>query len=185
MVVSRCCKKGLEQVFDYYTCDKCGRACDTAILYLHSEKKDFFMMTNEMLSKLRKSLIEHENFRNFPYIDTVGKITIGIGYNLTDRGLDDEWINTQYVKDVDYFYKQLYDNFPWFMQLNEDRQIVLVDMCFMGWKKFLGFGKLIQALDKSDYQKAAYEMLDSEWASQVKGRATKLAQGMLTGIYNV
>jgi hypothetical protein len=39
--------------------------------------------------------VQHEEFRNFPYIDSVGKITIGIGFNLSDRGIDDEWINKQ------------------------------------------------------------------------------------------
>lgn len=143
-------------------------------------------MTPEMMTKLRRSLIVHEDYKKFPYFDTATppKITIGIGYNLTDRGIDDEWINQQYQKDVDFFYSQLL-TFPWFNQLNPDRQIVLIDMCFMGWKKFLEFEKLIEALSKFDYQKATYEMLNSEWAKQVKTRAVNLAQGMLTGIYDI
>src|SRR2546427_7676812 len=35
------------------------------------------------------------SYEKFPYVDTVGKVTIGIGYNLTDRGMPDEWINTR------------------------------------------------------------------------------------------
>jgi len=36
-----------------------------------------------------------------------------------------------------------------------------------------------------DYKRAAFEMLNSKWAEQVKGRAVDLAQGMLTGTYNI
>lgn len=142
------------------------------------------MMSVEGMAKLRRSLIEHEELRHFPYVDTVGKVTIGIGYNLTDRGLPDDWINKQYLEDVVYFYDQLVQ-FPWFTTLNEDRQIVLVDMCFMGWKRFLEFKEMIAALEKSDFKQAAFEMLQSKWAEEVKNRAAQLAQGMLTGIYNI
>src|SRR5215208_2747785 len=140
-------------------------------------------MTPDMLIKLRKSLVEHEGYRKFPYVDTVGKITIGIGYNLTDRGIDDEWINNRYQCDVNYFCNKL-SGFEWFKELNPDRQIILIDMCFMGWQKFLEFEKLINALYEHDYKQAAFEMLNSEWAQQVNSRAASLAQGMLTGVYN-
>lgn len=142
-------------------------------------------MTPEMFAKLKKSLINHEGFKRFPYTDTTGNITIGIGYNVTTRGLDDDWINAQYEKDVNYFYTNLNNDFPWFERLNEDRQIVLIDMCFMGYKKFKSFQKLIAALSRDDYKQAALEMLDSNWATQVKNRATTLAHGMLTGVYKI
>jgi lysozyme len=143
------------------------------------------MMTPEMAAKLRRSLILHEKLKHFPYTDTVGKITIGIGYNLSDRGIDDEWINKQYNADVSYFYNQLYNDFPWFKDLNMDRQIVLVDMSFMGYKHFLSFQKMLAALAKGDYKDAAMNMLDSKWAQQVKSRATQLASAMLTGVYDI
>lgn len=147
--------------------------------------KGTVMMTPDMMAKVRKSLVLHEGYKKFPYFDTAvpPKITIGIGYNLTDRGLDDGWINNQFNADVSYFYNQLC-TFPWYQKLNVDRQIVLIDMCFMGWKRFLGFHELIAALEMGDYKKAAFEMLNSEWAHEVKTRAATLAQGMLTGVYN-
>ncbi len=142
------------------------------------------MMTPDILAKLKRSLVEHEGHANFPYTDSLGKITIGIGYNLSDRGLPDEWVNLQYSQDVLYFYNQL-DGFPWFKELNSDRQIILIDMAFMGWKKFLGFRRMIAALEAHDYNDAANEMLDSKWADQVKSRAIQLAEGMADGVYNV
>ena len=72
------------------------------------------MMTPEMISKLRVSLVLHEGYRKYPYIDSVGKVTVGIGYNITDRGMDDGWINDKYNKDVDYYYSN-YLNFHGFV----------------------------------------------------------------------
>lgn len=142
-------------------------------------------MNLDMQGKLRRSLVKHEKLMRFPYVDTVGKITIGIGYNLSDRGISDEWINTQFQMDVEYFYSQLRHDFKWFDSLNSDRQIILVDMCFMGYKKFLQFDKMLAALSQGNYELAAEEMLNSEWAQQVKGRAIDLSNGMRTGIYYV
>jgi lysozyme len=141
-------------------------------------------MTPEMIQKLRRSIVQHEQYRVYPYVDTVGKITIGLGYNLSDRGIDDEWINTQYQKDINFFYNQL-SKFDWYQQLIPDRQIILIDMAFMGWKKFITFNKMIKAIEQGDYKQAAFEMLNSKWAEQVKNRATVLAHGMLTGVYEI
>lgn len=143
------------------------------------------MMTTENLGKLKRSLVKHEGCEKFPYQDTVGKITIGIGYNLSDRGLPDEWINKQYEEDVSFFYQQLSANFPWFNQLNNDRQVVLIDMAFMGLKRFCGFKKMLDALQDHDYDQAADEMLASRWAEQAKGRAIELSNAMRTGAYTV
>ena len=141
-------------------------------------------MTLEMQAKLKRSLILHEGLERLPYIDTVGKITIGIGYNLTDRGLSDDWINQQFSDDVDYFYNKLIA-FPWFKHLTQDRQIALIDMAFMGWKKFLTFNKMIKALQQGDYETAAFEMLNSKWAQQVGDRAKTLANVINDGVYHV
>ncbi len=142
------------------------------------------MMTSDSMSKLRRSLVLHEGYTNHVYVDTEGKLTVGIGYNLSDRGLDDDWINTQYLSDVTYFHSQL-STFSWFNLLCEDRKIVLIDMCFMGYKKFLQFHEMIGALSTGHYDAAAEAMLNSEWAIQVKKRATDLALAMRTGVYNV
>ncbi len=141
-------------------------------------------MNQDMIQKIRRSVVKHEEYCNFPYVDPVGKVTIGIGYNLTDRGIDDTWINNQYQNDVRFFFARL-STFDWFKDLNTDRQVVLVDMCFMGWQRFLEFKNLIHALSVHDYKQASLEMLNSEWAQQVKSRAANLAQGMLTGEYNI
>lgn len=141
---------------------------------------------NTVDEKLMRSLISHEGKRNKPYVDTEGKITIGIGYNLTDRGLPDEWIFAQVNEDIrvimNYFYQ-----LDWFTHLNNDRQVVILDMAYnIGIPKFMQFVKMIDYLNKGDYVNAALEMINSNWAKEVGDtRSSQLFKGMKTGIYDI
>jgi GH24 family phage-related lysozyme (muramidase) len=87
-------------------------------------------------------------------------------------------------EDTEFFYKNLCE-FPWFHLLSEDRQIVLIDMAFMGWLRFLEFKSMICALERRDYDQAAHEMLNSTWAMEGKKRAAQLSEGMRSGIYDI
>lgn len=138
-------------------------------------------MTEDMRNKLKSLIVDAEECRHFPYVDTMGNITIGIGYNLSARGLPESWINNQYDEDVRYFYNQLDNDYKWFNDLAIARQCVLIDMCFMGYKKFQKFVHMLDALAKQDYKLAAFEMMNSEWAFDVKSRADRDAKIMLTG----
>ena len=64
--------------------------------------------------KLKTSITLHEKRTNYPYLDTAipPRITIGIGYNLSDRGIDDDWIDQKYNEDVNFFYKEI-NQFSW------------------------------------------------------------------------
>ena len=48
----------------------------------------------------------------------------------------------------------------------------------LGETRLRGFRKMWAALEEGNYATAAAEMLDSKWATQVKGRARDLAQLM-------
>lgn len=138
-------------------------------------------MDQAFKARLKQLITSHEGRSNYPYTDSVGKLTIGIGYNLTDRGLPDTWINDQFDQDVCYFHDQLTHDFVWYSDLCDERKMVLIDMCFMGYKTFRTFHKMLFALELSDYEKAASEILKSEWAHQVNGRAVENALIMRTG----
>lgn len=139
-------------------------------------------MTPESRQKLKQLLVIHESYRQFPYSDTTDRLTIGIGRNLTDRGISIP--ESYYLMDEDINYFQirldLYLNF--FKDLDENRQIALIDMCFnLGVQGFLNFKNMILALEAKDYERAAQEMLNSKWAEQVGERAIKLADIVKTG----
>ena len=132
-------------------------------------------MTPDMKAKLRHLLIVHEGYRQTLYHDSMGIATIGIGRNLETRGVLPTEIDMMCDNDMQYFYNQLSDKFPWFIKLNDARQIALIDMCFIGLKKFCTFIKMIDCLAKDDYDNAAIELLDSNYAKQVGKRAIDLA----------
>jgi lysozyme len=46
------------------------------------------------------------------------------------------------------------------------------------------FKNMWSAIHRKDYERASVEMLDSKWAEQVKGRATRLSDIMRTGELN-
>lgn len=134
-----------------------------------------------MTDALLKQLKLHEGRKRFPYEDTVGKITIGVGRNLTDRGLSDDEIDYLLNNDVDECVADL-ATFPWFATLDSIRQRVMVDMRFnLGPSRFRGFRRMLTAIAEKDYAKAAHSMQNSLWARQVKTRAVRLVQMMRSG----
>lgn len=139
-------------------------------------------MPMDMKVKLKTQLIKHEKCENFPYTDTKGKITIGIGRNLTDRGVSNECIDGWFDEDANGTYKQLSQKYPWFSELSINRQIALIDMCWFGIKKFEEFKKTIAALAVHNYPVAAHEIINSEYRHQVGQRAFDIAHTILTDI---
>ncbi len=138
----------------------------------------------DTLYKLKSQLTLSESYEEFPYVDTVGKISIGIGHNLTDRGLSKQVIDQIYEEDVKVAIEDLdkiFSDFDW-RSLSENRQLVLLDMSFnMGYDRFSRFFQTIEYIRKELFQEAAVQMLRSKWAKQVKGRAKKLARMMEQG----
>jgi lysozyme len=128
-----------------------------------------------------KMLIKHEGFRLYPYVDTVGKVTIGIGRNLTDMGISEEEAYYFLWNDLNQAEREISNNLGHvFYTLPKAKQGVLINMCFnLGIKRFMGFKKMIAALKEKDYKKAAEEMIDSKWATQVGNRAIELRDIMI------
>lgn len=139
-------------------------------------------MSPEGKQKLKTLLVNHESYRQFAYTDISGHITVGIGRNLSDRGISTTEAFYLLDDDILYFTSKLNHFLPCFTNLSEPRQIALVDMCFnVGVQGLLNFTKMISALERGDYDNAANEMLDSKWSEQVGERATCLANIIRTG----
>lgn len=130
---------------------------------------------------IEKQLEKHEGLRLKPYKDCVGKLTIGIGRNLDDKGITKEEARYLLKNDIEQVRKKLM-LYAWFRKLNGVRQKVLEDMSFnLGFHGLMNFKKTIKAIKCGNYSKAADEMLDSKWAGQVGQRARRLAKMMRTG----
>lgn len=135
-------------------------------------------------SELAEQLARHEGVRYKPYRDTVGKLTIGIGRNLEDKGLSEDEVLKMLDNDIAYFYNQLDKKLTWFKSLDDVRQNVLVNMAFnLGVAGLLTFKKTLKLIERSDYDSAGSEMLCSVWAYQVGQRAIELSEQMSTGEY--
>jgi lysozyme len=128
-------------------------------------------------------LIElHEGRRAKPYQDTVGKWTVGVGRNLTDKGLSDSEIDYLLMNDIRECTDDL-KTFLWWDDLDEVRRNVLIDMRFnLGPSRFRQFKATLAAVAMGDYVTASDQMRKSKWYRQVKGRGERLARMMATGV---
>lgn len=139
-------------------------------------------MTSADRAQLVADLERDEGVRAFPYTDTVGKLTIGVGRNLTDRGLTADEIRYLLQNDIAIAIDDLNRGIPWWERLDGVRRQVLVNMCFnLGWPRLHGFVRTLAAIRRGDYVAAAQGMRESLWAQQVGARAERLAQMMETG----
>jgi lysozyme len=69
---------------------------------------------------------------------------------------------------------------PWWRNLDDNRQRVMANMCFnLGHPRLSNFKKFIGAMQISDWETAAVEMMDSKWAGQVGNRAVRLRDRVL------
>lgn len=131
--------------------------------------------------KLKAELSLDEGRKNRIYTDTVGKVSGGIGRNLTDKGFRDNEIDLMYQNDVAETEAWLDRNLPWWRQLDAVRQRVVMNMAFNMQGKLLTFVNTLAAMKRGDYAAAADGMLASKWAGQVGARATRLASMMRSG----
>jgi len=127
------------------------------------------------------SIKKHEGLRLKPYMDAVGKITIGYGRNLDDNGITKDEAEDMLRHDIRQAEVSA-GQFTWYRKLNRSRKDVIVEMIFnMGLPRVLTFKKMIQALRGDDFSEASLQMLDSKWATQVGIRAETLALKMENG----
>jgi lysozyme len=133
-------------------------------------------------AELRDQLMRHEGRNLKPYADTVGKLTIGYGRNLTDVGISEAEAQLLLDHDIETAESELGSVFPWTTALDPIRLRVLIDMAFnMGIAGLRTFKRFLAAVETGDYQTAAADMLESRWARQVGKRAQTLAWMMRDG----
>lgn len=137
------------------------------------------LTTSDLAKKL---LIMHEDMRKYPYSDTTGNLTIGVGRNLTTKGISAKEMDFMLENDISDVVNELKDKLPCYNSLNSVRQAVLIDMGFnLGVAGLLGFSKTIDAISKGNFISASTLMLDSVWARQVGYRAAQLSKMLATG----
>ncbi len=134
------------------------------------------MLTDELIEEIK----QEEGFKPRVYLDTRGKQTIGYGTLIEDGiseaeaelllrhrlGLMAEEIERSSVDGV-------------YANLRPGAQRAVLNMAYnMGVPSLLGFRKMWAALAEGDYEGAAAEALDSDYARELPARAGRVA-GMM------
>ena len=132
------------------------------------------------VEKLKDQLILHEGLELKSYQCSAGYLTIGVGRNVEELGITEDEARYLLDNDILRVTKELDNAMPWWRDLSEVRQRVVVDMVFnLGLSRFLNFKNAINAMQEEDWDEAAAQMLDSRWADQVGQRAHRLAEAMI------
>jgi lysozyme len=134
------------------------------------------------MENLKDQLIRHEGLRLTVYDCPAGYKTIGVGRNLEGKGITEEEAMYLLDNDIKDFQESLSRELPWFDSLDECRKNILTNMAFnLGVSGLLKFKNTLTAIENSNWEEAASQMLDSRWAEQVGGRATELSELMKSG----
>lgn len=144
-----------------------------------------------MITDIIEQLKRDEGFRPTPYLDSVGKKTIGYGHNLIARPLPGveggitvargELILLDDVADIE---STLARAIPWLTSLDDARQGVLLNMSFnIGVHGVQGFHNMLAYTQSKQFSVAADQMIASKWYTQVGARAERLVKQMRTGLW--
>lgn len=126
-------------------------------------------------------IIRHEGVRLKPYLDTVGKTTIGVGRNLSDVGVSEAEAMLLLEHDLDAVIADM-ATFAWFPLLDPVRQRAVVNVRFnVGPSGFRGFARFIHAMAIAGFVDAARELRNSKAATQAPMRYKELAAMIETG----
>ena len=142
------------------------------------------------VTTLMKELMLDEGYKQEIYADPLGHLTFGVGHLVTKNDeehgkeagtpVTKERIEECLQQDIKIVFNELDLNEPWWRSLDSNRQRVVANMCFnLGYPRLKKFKKFIYAMQISQWEKAAEEMMDSKWATQVGERAVRLKDRVL------
>jgi len=141
------------------------------------------------IEQLRKELELDEGCKHETYMCTQNKVTGGIGHMITEWDdekyaevgveISDEQVKAWFDKDIETVLSDcelLYDDFD---HLPEDAQLIIANMMFnLGYPRLKKFVGMKAGVDARDWNKAADEMIDSNYYKQLPNRAGRLVKRM-------
>lgn len=137
-------------------------------------------------------LTRDEGVRRKPYNDSTGKevilpsgkVTIGVGRNLTDNGLSPDEIRYLFHNDFLTHLEIAERFFPDFSRYSTNRQLAILNLTFnLGEVRFAGFTETIAAIRAQDWQLAGRCLENSHWFFQVKDRAVRVITMLVEDCY--
>jgi lysozyme len=156
------------------------------------------MLSNE---EIIQRLVFHEGCKLMPYRCSRGYLTIGVGRNLETNPLtkEEKKVCGDYMhgitknaafyllrNDINRVVEECAKAFPFWANLDNERQYALLDMVFQlgvyGVKKFK---KMLAAMGVGDFKEAAEQCLDSRYAQQTPNRAKRIAKTIECGRFEI
>jgi len=147
------------------------------------------MLPPNLMSQIKEDLVRHEGYVTEIYLCSENYPTFGIGHMVTPDDMEytwpvgtpvtDERILQVFHDDCNDAYTDACALFLNFDSLPENAQRVLVNMAFnLGRSRLGNFKNMIIAVNEGNFDKAADEMVDSRWYSQVGRRSKELVEIM-------
>jgi len=134
------------------------------------------------IQRLRKQLISHEGIEYKLYKCTSDKWTIGVGKNLSDRGISHATAMQMLDEDIDICINELQQTVSYWNDLPSRVKEALINLCFnMGIKRLMAFKKMFGFLREGNWLSASVELLDSRYADQVGLRSQEVANMIKEG----
>lgn len=147
------------------------------------------------ITNLEDQLRRDEADRQFAYDDANGKplvrgsqllanLTIGVGRNLSAKGLSDKERVYLLANDIAEATAALAGNWPWALDLDDARKGAMLNLVFnMGAHALLGFKNFLAAMQRGDWATAKAELLSSAANHQEPARIGRLAEQIVTGVW--
>ena len=112
-----------------------------------------------------------------PYRDSRGFLTVGVGHNLDAKGLSKRAALVILDDDINDAKTGLMAKWPWMRDLSPARLGAMINLAFnMGVGGLGGFKKMLAAAQKGEWERAAIELMDSNYAVQVGARSSRVAR---------
>jgi len=141
------------------------------------------------VNKLKKELALDEGVKHEIYLDHLGYPTFGIGHLIkkddpeygspVKTPVSEERVDECFKEDIKVTLADCLTLYDDFYELPEEAQLIIANMMFnMGLPRMKKFRGMKRGVDARDWNKAADEMVDSAWYSQVGKRSERLVQRM-------
>ena len=138
------------------------------------------------MDDVKERIKKHEGFRDTVYADSLGKSTIGYGHLVlsTDHFVEGqqypkETLEELFDLDFNEALQSADDLLQGLEEISQDARGVICEMCFqLGKPRTMKFKRMWEGIRSGNFDKAADEMLDSNWNKQTPGRCKDLADIM-------
>jgi len=126
-----------------------------------------------MNDEIKEMLIRHEGNMCTLYQCSENKWTIGVGRNLTDRGITEDESMYLLNNDIKRVTNQLDEYWTVWRSFPKRGQMVCFDLCFnLGISGFMNFRRTRALMEMGMWLEASEELLDSKYAIQVPVRSS-------------